>query len=209
MSARDSESGSSDYKGGSGSAGGLGNGGVGGGRGGGGNARGGGGGGAGRNGGADSRTGLTTGNRWTGNTALGRPGGLARNPQAWGVRPQPTVSQAPLNRPTYPPSVQVPASVPGVNPVPQYPTEVPIPPSGIMFGDGSLWPGQGVTPPPQNDIPYGGLMFGNGNMWPGQNTMSHNPATYNPAGPGKQFYDRVPQDQFMSDASVSQQRRGW
>lgn len=75
MSARDSESGSSTYKGGSGSAGGLGNGGIGGGMGGGGNYGGGGGGGAGRNGGIGSRTGMTTGKDWYGNTAFGRSGG--------------------------------------------------------------------------------------------------------------------------------------
>lgn len=85
MSARDSESGSSTYKGGSGSAGGLGNGGVGGGMGGGGNHRGGsgGGGGAGRNGGINSRTGLTGGNTTYGNTAFGRSGGRVA---AYGTR---------------------------------------------------------------------------------------------------------------------------
>jgi len=72
MSARDSESGSSSYKGGSGRSGGLGNGGVGGGRG-----AGMGGGGAGRNGGYSSNTGLSTGNTWHGNTAFGRAGGRA------------------------------------------------------------------------------------------------------------------------------------
>lgn len=70
MSARDSESGSSTYKGGSGNAGGLGNGGVGGGMGGGHR-----GGGAGYNGGIGSRTGMTTGKDWYGNTAFGRSGG--------------------------------------------------------------------------------------------------------------------------------------
>lgn len=78
MSARDAESGSSSYKGGSGAAGGLGNGGVGGGMGGGGNHGGGYGGGAGRNGGMASGTGLTTGNNWYGNTAFGQAGGFAR-----------------------------------------------------------------------------------------------------------------------------------
>lgn len=74
MSARDdfgSSSGtSSAYGGGSG---GLGNGGIGGGRGGGGM-----GGGAGVNGGLGSRTGVTTGSTWHGNTAFGRPGGMAQ-----------------------------------------------------------------------------------------------------------------------------------
>lgn len=114
MSARDSESGSSTYKGGSGRAGGLGNGGIGGGMGGGGM-----GGGAGRNGGIGSRTGLTTGNRMFGGTATGRSGGLAWNPGAWGVRPQPTVTQGPLSGVRRPVSVPVPAAVPGVNPVPE------------------------------------------------------------------------------------------
>lgn len=93
MSARDSESGSSTYKGGSGSAGGLGNGGIGGGMGGGGNYGGGGGGGAGRNGGIGSRTGLTTGNRMIGGTATGRPGGMAFNPGAWGIRQSPRAAR--------------------------------------------------------------------------------------------------------------------
>lgn len=78
MSARDSESGSSTYRGGSGNAGGLGNGGIGGGMGGGHR-----GGGAGYNGGIGSRTGLTTGKDWHGNTAFGRAGG---NVQAYGTR---------------------------------------------------------------------------------------------------------------------------
>jgi hypothetical protein len=78
MSARDSESGSSNYKGGGGSAGGLGNGGVGGGRGG-----GSGGGGAGRNGGYSNNTGLKTGKDWYGNTAYGAAGG---NVAAYGTR---------------------------------------------------------------------------------------------------------------------------
>lgn len=130
MSARDAESGSSTYKGGSGSAGGLGNGGVGGGRGGGGNYGGGsgGGGGAGRNGGINSRTGLTTGNHMYGGTAYGRPGGYAQNPGAWGVHPQPAVSQAPLNRPAVPgllspPPAVVPSQVQVQQPVP--PTYAP------------------------------------------------------------------------------------
>lgn len=78
MSARDSASGSSTYKGGSGGAGGLGNGGIGGGAGGGYR-----GGGSGYNGGAGSRTGLTTGAKMYGNTAYGAPGGVV---QAYGMR---------------------------------------------------------------------------------------------------------------------------
>lgn len=88
MSARDSESGSSNYKGGSAGrgAGGLGNGGVGGGMGGGGF-----GGGAGRNGGINSRTGLTGGNTTYGNTAFGRSGGRV---SAYGTRDARSLGQA-------------------------------------------------------------------------------------------------------------------
>ena len=86
MSARDSASGSSTYKGGSGGAGGLGNGGVGGGMGGGYR-----GGGAGYNAGAGSRTGLTTGNTTYGNTAFGRPGG---NAVAYGMRDAASLGRA-------------------------------------------------------------------------------------------------------------------
>ena len=86
MSARDSASGSSTYKGGSGGAGGLGNGGIGGGMGGGYR-----GGGAGYNGGAGSRTGLTTGNTTYGNTAFGRPGG---NAVAYGMRDAASLGRA-------------------------------------------------------------------------------------------------------------------
>lgn len=103
MSARDSESGSSTYKGGSGRAGGLGNGGIGGGMGGGGNYGGGMGGGAGRNGGIGSRTGLTTGNRMIGGVATGRSGGMAFNPGAWGIR------QSPISR-----NKKATAAVPGL-----------------------------------------------------------------------------------------------
>lgn len=91
MSARDSESGSSTYKGGSGRAGGLGNGGIGGGMGGGGNYGGGMGGGAGRMGGIGARTGLTTGTTTYGNTAFGRPGG---NAVAYGMRDAASLNRA-------------------------------------------------------------------------------------------------------------------
>lgn len=72
MSARDAESGSAGYRGGSGRAGGLGNGGLGGGMGG-----GFGGGGAARMGGAGNQTGLGTGTTMYGNSAFGRAGGMA------------------------------------------------------------------------------------------------------------------------------------
>ncbi len=70
MSARDSESGSSTYKGGSGSAGGLGNAGLGGGSGAGGQ-------GGGSGGGMTRNTGMSTGNKMYGNTAFGNPGRMA------------------------------------------------------------------------------------------------------------------------------------
>lgn len=158
MSARDSESGSSTYRGGSGSAGGLGNGGIGGGMGGGGNYGGGMGGGAGRNAGIGSRTGLTTGNRMYGGVAMGRPGGPAMNPGAWGVRPQPAVTSRPLNRP----------AVPGLLDQPVIPTAA-IPPAAVpnifnqdylnsivdfrkqmsnRYGWGAAMPGPGPVAPP-------------------------------------------------------------
>lgn len=124
MSARDSAGPAGP---GSGGAGGLANGGIGGGFGGGAaGGRGGMGAGGGVNGGYGSQTGLTTGNRMYGGIAVGRPGGAAMNPGAWGVRPQPSIAQAPMNRPAVPgllgpaapvPAVEqgltVPASMPG------------------------------------------------------------------------------------------------
>ena len=130
MSARDSESGSSSYKGGSGRAGGLGNGGIGGGMGGGGNYGGGMGGGAGRMGGIGSRTGLTTGNQMFGGMAFGRPGGNAMNSSAWGVRPQAGVTRGPLN-----PGLlgnPAPASVPGVNPAVEQEMALPTNPPSFV-----------------------------------------------------------------------------
>lgn len=137
MSARDSESGSSSYKGGSRSAGGLGNGGIGGGRGGGGNFGGGMGGGAGRIGGIGSRTGLTTGTKMVGTpgldglSATGRPGGMAQNPGAWGMRPQSSIARGTLGAPAAPAvpgllaePVAVPAAVPTIE-------DVPLPPAFI------------------------------------------------------------------------------
>lgn len=86
MSARDAESGSSGYRGGSGSAGGLGNGGLGGGMGG-----GFGGGGAARMGGAGNQTGLGTGTTTFGNSAFGRAGG---NAVAYGMRDAASLNRA-------------------------------------------------------------------------------------------------------------------
>lgn len=143
MSARDSESGSSTYKGGSGSAGGLGNGGIGGGRGGGGNYGGGGGGGAGRNGGIGSRTGLTTGNRMIGGVARGRPGGMAFNPGAWGIRQSPVSRNkkaAPavpgLLGPAVPAAVEEVLAIEDVPPLPSVQGWLPgWPGTGMWWGD--------------------------------------------------------------------------
>lgn len=152
MSARDSAGPAGP---GTNGAGGLANGGIGGGFGGG--AYGGGGGvgaGGGINGGYNNRTGLTTGNMMYGGKAQGRPGGMAQNPGAWGMRPGPSVSQSPLNRPTRPGFLgnPVPVSMPGVNPPvsPPYdlpfiydqPIGPPMPPSSIS----GPWPGQGTIP---------------------------------------------------------------
>lgn len=148
MSARDSESGSSSYKGGSRSAGGLGNGGIGGGRGGGGNFGGGMGGGAGRNGGIGSRTGLTTGTKMVGTpgrdglSATGRPGGMAQNPGAWGMRPQSSIARGTLGAPAAP-------AVPGLlaEPVPAAVTEeIPAYTPNPFY--------QGVPPPAQYSSIY-------------------------------------------------------
>lgn len=125
MSARDAESGSSSYKGGSGRAGGLGNGGIGGGMGGGGNWGGGWGGGAGRMGGMGNRTGMMTGNMMYGGMAMGRPGGMAMNPGAWGQRPQAPVQQGPMGQPPGLLGNPTPTAVPGVNPIPEMPQYAP------------------------------------------------------------------------------------
>lgn len=212
MSARDDFGSDAGRPGGrGGSNGGLANGGVGGGRGG-----GGGGGGAGRNGGYGSHTGLNTGNQWHGNTAFGRPGG---NVQAYGTRRpngQMTNLKDPYGRPLNPapaanpaqPIQNRPPAVPGLlaqPPVPAgYPIEEPLPPTGLMFGNGSLWPGQAVTPPVDDPLPNGGLMYGNGSMWPGQSTLTYNPAQYSPSRPIKEIYDRVPEDPngIMSGYSI-------
>jgi hypothetical protein len=112
-----------------------------------------------------------------GGMAFGRPGGFALNSSAWGIRPQPSIKQGPLNRPARPGFLgnPTPAAVAGVNPVPEtvpmptfedpmamYTTlkpipEAPIPPSGLMYGNGSLWPGQAVTPQAPSRNFYGDL----------------------------------------------------
>ena len=66
------------------------------------------GGGAGRNGGIGSRTGLTTGTKMVGTpgrdglSATGRPGGMAQNPGAWGMRPQSSIARGTLGAPAVP-----------------------------------------------------------------------------------------------------------
>lgn len=177
MSARDAESGSSTYKGGSGSAGGIGNGGVGGGMGGGGNyGMSGSLGGAARNGGyAADRTGMYTGTTMYGNTAFGHPGGWvgayatrARNgslsnfraPNGMPLSPEPAVTQRPLNRPTVPGILSPPTTVPAVAP-----------------------------PPSLADI-----IMSMPNYMPSFMDPIYGPNWYNTPQPTKQFYDRVPQD---------------
>ena len=104
-----------------GGAGGLANGGIGGGMGGG--MRGGG---AGRNAGIGSRTGLTTGNRMLGGMAVGRPGGPAMNPGAWGMAPSPAIGQGPLSGARPRPAGAPPAGVnPVIEDVPMLPASVP------------------------------------------------------------------------------------
>lgn len=169
MSARDAESGSSTYKGGSGRAGGLGNGGIGGGMGGGGNWGGGGGmgGGAGRNGGIGNRTGLSTGTTWHGNAAFGRPGGMAsgygmmRNGQMTNMR---NLDGTPMfvgplsgNKPRARPAGAPPVAVENILAIEDVPP--PAAPFQDIYGYAwkppkdfwavtapSPWPGQGVTP---------------------------------------------------------------
>lgn len=186
MSARDSESGSSSYKGGSGNAGGLGNGGVGGGMGGGNR-----GGGAGYNGGIGSRTGLTTGTNWNGTSAFGRPGGPATAYGNNSSQPRQNSIQGLISRlmgnnipiPTArpvrgvtPPQVQPP--MPPMNPdmvslpyMPQYP-EPPLGMNtpGVMVTNfppqSPLKPGQ---PKYQDRVPSG---VGPGG-WPGQANGPH------------------------------------
>jgi len=151
MSARDdfgSNAGTSaSYSGG---AGGLGNGGVGGGMGGGFS-----GGGAGRNGGIGSQTGLRTGNVMLGGVARGRPGQNAWNRGAWGLPNLPSVSQAPLNRPTMPPGLLNPAPVAGVNPVPEVPVAQPPMPSynPLTSMQPPAAPMSPPQPPPSTSLP--------------------------------------------------------
>lgn len=183
MSARDAESGSSTYKGGSGRAGGLGNGGIGGGMGGGGNSSGGFGGGAGRMGGMGNRTGMMTGNTMFGGMALGRPGGMAMNPGAWGMRPQAAVQQGPLGRPANPGLLG--------NPVPA--SSIP---------DERILSVEDVPAPQPSVIGYLPGWPGTGMWWGNQPNYMNNsglnpPAAPAPAPPASvpKYQDRVPQEQ--------------
>ena len=187
MSARDAESGSSSYKGGSGRAGGLGNGGIGGGMGGGGNYGGGMGGGAGRNGGIGNQTGLTTGNRMYGGMAYGRPGGMAQNPGAWGISmPRTGVNQRPLNRPAVPGLLgPTPAAMPGVTPIPEYVPQLP-----DMYYPAYTTPETvpGVPEPAQVPRPASALPNAN---WLRTNSMLNAPNINRPYNPGLMNLNRI------------------
>ena len=175
MSARDSAGPAGP---GSRGAGGLANGGVGGGFGGGAYGGGGGGGsygaGGGINGGYNNRTGLTTGNKMYGGRADGRPGGMAQNPGAWGMRSGPSVTHGPLNRPTHPAFLgnPVPASMPGVDPALSMPNYMPAfmdPIQGPNFYNNYRAPAPSMQQMPHMNGP-----------WPGQSAIPNNPATYTP-----------------------------
>jgi hypothetical protein len=155
-----------------------------------------GGGGAGRMGGINSSTGLTTGNRMYGGMAMGRPGGMAMNPGAFGYRPQAGIAQGPLSgaRPR-------PAAVAGVNPLPEnIPAleDVPMPPAtpnvfnqdylGAILNFRNMingrygWNDQPVTQGPGPVAPRGPI-----GSWPGQGVspMARNPkelSNYNWSG---------------------------
>ena len=179
MSARDAESGSSTYKGGSGRAGGLGNGGIGGGMGGGGNWGGGMGGGAGRNGGIGNMTGLMTGNRMIGGMAFGRPGRAAMNPGAWGIQPQPPIYHGPL---AGQPRAPVPASAPPV-------ASSPVKENILAVED---------VPPPPPQMPSVMYQPWNNQLVDFVAAMKANYGQPSYSAPApvqtKQFYDQVPQD---------------
>jgi hypothetical protein len=167
MSARDDFGSTAGRPGGyGGGAGGLGNGGVGGGMGG-GYA----GGGAGINGGINSRTGLTTGNRMLGGPqgvqAMGRPGGMAMNPQAWGRMPSPPVTQGPIGRP---PGLLDPAVPPVAASAPPPPQEPAWPwANPAVYNPYPQWSGQGS--------------WNSNNAW-------NNDATTWPKQPGPASYDK-------------------
>ena len=188
MSARDSESGSSTYKGGSGRAGGLGNGGIGGGMGGGFR-----GGGAGYNGGIGSRTGVTTGNTWKGTSAFGRPGGAA---MGYGMSPgaaRQAAAQSIWSKLTGRAQPGAPTPTPVAAPPPQ--VTVP-PPQPRVIGYLPGWPGTGMWW--GNQAPY---QNNAGLMAPSRNVQ------FGPIGGGK-FQDRVPQDPSFRGNFTGWGRRG-
>lgn len=192
MSARDAESGSSSYRGGSGRAGGLGNGGIGGGMGGGGNWGGGMGGGAGRNGGIGNQTGLTTGNRMYGGVAFGRPGGPAMNPGAWGVRPSPPIGQGPLSGVKPPKGARpIPASTIPNERILAVEDVLPAAPVPNVFNQNYLNSISNFTQMMRDRYGWGA---NNPNVTPGPGPMpAPAPAPAAPASPPK-YQDQVPQD---------------
>lgn len=213
MSARDAESGSSSYKGGSGRAGGLGNGGIGGGMGGGGNWGGGMGGGAGRNGGIGNRTGMMTGNMMYGGMAMGRPGGMAMNPGAWGQRPQAPVQQAPMNRPAHQGLLGNPtpaSSIPDerILAVEDVPPQAPVP---NVFNQNYL----------NSIVDFRNAMknqYGWGNAMPGPGPMTSPAPAPAPQPSSPKYQGQVPQDPSFpgntysgwgSSVGVANPSRGW
>jgi len=237
MSARDSESGSSSYKGGSGNAGGLGNGGVGGGMGGGHR-----GGGAGYNGGIGSRTGMSTGKDWYGNTAFGRPGGMATgyamrdaaSLRAAGMGPtmgsfgqfrtlqgnamfpglnNPGMSMRGMNAQQ---AAQALASLQQQQMAARQPGVIGRLQNGTVPTPAAAPPPQAAVPPPQQRIigylpgwPGTGMWWGN--QPPYQNNAGLNAPLRNPQqGPigGGKFQDRVPQDPNFSGNFTGWGRNG-
>lgn len=171
MSARDSESGSSTYKGGSGNAGGLGNGGIGGGMGGGNR-----GGGAGYNGGIGSRTGVTTGNTWRGTSAFGRPGGPA---MGYGMSPAAARQAAMVAQQGILGRLRQGVPQQGV-PVPvAAPPPAAVPPPQRIIGYLPGWPGTG-------------MWWGNQAPWQNNEGMMTHQTPPQSAPPNGEYQDRVP-----------------
>jgi hypothetical protein len=188
-----------------------------------------GGGGAGRNGGIGSRTGLTTGNRMYGGMAMGRPGGPAMNPGAWGVQPQPAIGQGPLSGAPRRPGVPTPVSVPGVNPVPENVLAVedyPMPPSipnpfnaaayrayaanignfrsavkdKYGFWNGNVTPGPGPSSPPAPGMTQENVYNLNAPpSYRGAGPSPYDPTVPGPGAPSNQLTTRQLEDQYTRE----------
>ena len=120
-----------------------------------------------------------------GGTAMGRPGGPAMNPGAWGVRPTPQVSQGPMNRPARPGLLgnPTPVSVPGVNPIPEYVPQLPdmyYPPQQQPKDPMSIY--TTLTPPPAPPQSY--FMAGRQRM-PNAFDMAVQEPSYEGSWPGE------------------------